>query len=155
MKKWRNNQITLTKCPLWQHLWKNLLYLGIRRWKKEAKIVPGMSAYESLRHTPSPHGWIKAHRSANETAVSRTSIRTRTKNNEFRLTQHNTPFQLSGLVFRFFKISLVRVIWNFWPKIHVQHPHFSRTANFHDLSVSDFNFMRITNLKIYKGFNRE
>ena len=28
-------------------------------------------------------------------------------------------------------------------------------ANFHDLSVSEFDFIRITNLKIYKGFDRE
>ena len=35
--------------------------------------------------------------------------------------------------------------------IHVQHPNFSIPATFHNLSVSDFNFMGITNLKIYKG----
>ena len=34
-------------------------------------------------------------------------------------------------------------------------PSFSLIANFHDLSVRDFNSMRITNLKIYKGFDRE
>ena len=39
--------------------------------------------------------------------------------------------------------------------IQIQHPKLSLDANFHDLSVSEFDFMRITNLKIYKEFDRE
>ena len=38
---------------------------------------------------------------------------------------------------------------------HIQHPNFSLIANFHDLTFKDFNFMRITNLKLSKGFDRE
>ena len=47
-----------------------------------------------------------------------------------------TPFQLSGLVLKFFKISLALVIGNFQPHIHVQQPNFSLIANFHNLSVA-------------------
>ena len=66
-----------------------------------------------------------------------------------------TPFQLSDLVLKFFKISLAWVIGNFGLHIQIQHPNFSLIANFHDLNANEFNFMRITNLKIYKGFDRE
>ena len=71
------------------------------------------------------------------------------------LTLSNTPFELSDLVLKFFKISLACVIGNFGLHIQIQHPNFSLIANFHDLSANEFNFMRITNLKIYKGFDRE
>ena len=47
-----------------------------------------------------------------------------------------TPFQLSDLVLKFFKISLAWVIGNFGLHIQIQHPNFSLIANFHDLSAN-------------------
>ena len=67
----------------------------------------------------------------------------------------NTTFQLSGLILEFFKISSAYVIYNFRLHIHIQHPNCSLTTNFHDLGVSKFNFITITNLKFYKGFDWE
>ena len=34
-------------------------------------------------------------------------------------------------------------------------PYRSLITNFRDLSANEFNFMRIANLEIYKGFDRE
>ena len=37
----------------------------------------------------------------------------------------------------------------------MQNPKFGLMANYHIPRVCDFNFMLITNLRIYKGFDRE
>ena len=69
----------------------------------------------------------------------------------WRFCQFQYTFSAKRPRFRIFKISLACVTWNFWPHIHIQHPNFSLIANFQDLSVSNSNFMRLTNLRIYKG----
>ena len=64
-------------------------------------------------------------------------------------------FQLRSLVLEFFKMFSLRSI-EFLTQIRIQYPSLSLIANFHDLSISDFNFVRMTNLKgFYKGFDRE
>ena len=57
-----------------------------------------------------------------------------------------------GLVLEIFENFLMQ---NFWRRIWIQHPKFSLIANFHIPRVCSFDFMAITNSRIYKGFDRE
>ena len=65
----------------------------------------------------------------------------------------NTPtFSFNGLAFKIFENFFIQ---NFWPKIWILFPKFTLSVNFHISRVSDSDFVKIINLRLYKGSDRE